>query len=80
MEGHTNTAEEEAETKTEFKIKQIVRRQYLYEVQQMKNKDYERAKAMISQGEKVDKVVKDCKMTVTEVELIMLANRMNRVA
>jgi hypothetical protein len=35
---------------------------------------------MINRGEAVEKVIKECKITKTEAELILLANRMNRVA
>lgn len=66
--------------KADRKFKHLARRQYLYEVQQMKNKNYERAKTMISRGEDVRKVIENCKITKTEAELILLANRMNRVA
>jgi len=66
--------------RSEQKFKQLSRRQYLYEVQQMKSKNYERAKHMISRGEKVSKVLENCKITKTEAELILLANRMNKVA
>ena len=66
--------------KADRKFKQLARRQYLYEVQQMKSKNYERAKTMISRGEDVRKVIENCKITKTEAELILLANRMNRVA
>ncbi|MGD8640521.1 MAG: DUF2802 domain-containing protein [Gammaproteobacteria bacterium] len=66
--------------KTEKKVKQLARRQYLYEVQQMKNKNYEQAKNRILRGDDVDKVINDCKITKTEAELILLANRINRVA
>ena len=64
----------------EQKFKQLSRRQYLYEVQQMKNKNYERAKDMIISGEKVSKVVANCQLSKTEAELILLANKMNKVA
>lgn len=64
----------------EQKFKQLSRRQYLYEVQQMKSKNYERAKYLITRGEKVSKVLENCKISKTEAELIMLANRMNKVA
>ncbi|WP_455207104.1 DUF2802 domain-containing protein [Kaarinaea lacus] len=66
--------------KLEKKIKLLARRQYLYEVRQMQDKNYERAKGMINRGEDVAKVIKECKITKTEAELILLANRMNRVA
>ena len=66
--------------KAERKVKQLARRQYLYEVQQMKNKNYEKAKTMINRGDDVQKVISDCKITPTEAELILLANRINRVA
>lgn len=66
--------------KLEKKAKYLSRRQYLYEVRQMQDKNYERAKNMINRGEKVSKVIKECKITATEAELILLANRMNRVA
>lgn len=66
--------------KLEKKAKLLSRRQYLYEVRQMQDKNYERAKGMINRGEPVDKVIKECKITATEAELILLANRMNRVA
>ena len=46
----------------------------------MQDKNYERAKNMINRGDDVSKVIKDCKITKTEAELILLANRMNRVA
>jgi hypothetical protein len=66
--------------KLEKKAKLLSRRQYLYEVRQMQDKNYERAKNMINRGEAVEKVIKECKITKTEAELILLANRMNRVA
>lgn len=66
--------------KLEKKAKFLSRRQYLYEVRQMKDKNYERAKNMINRGDEVSKVIKECKITKTEAELILLANRMNRVA
>ncbi|WP_455375420.1 DUF2802 domain-containing protein [Kaarinaea lacus] len=66
--------------KSENKFNQLARRQYLYEVQQMKNRNYERAKDMINRGENVKKVVENCKITKTEAELILLANKMNKVA
>jgi len=66
--------------KLEKKAKLLSRRQYLYEVRQMQDKNYERAKGMINRGEPVEKVIKECKITKTEAELILLANRMNRVA
>jgi len=66
--------------KFELKIKLLARRQYLYETQQMKKKNYERAKTMIQRGDKVEKVISDCNITKTEAELIMLAHRMNKVA
>lgn len=66
--------------KLEKKAKFLSRRQYLYEVRQMKDKNYERAKNMINRGDEVNKVIKECKITKTEAELILLANRMNRVA
>jgi len=66
--------------KSENKFDQLARRQYLYEVQQMKNRNYERAKDMINRGENVKKVVENCKITKTEAELILLANKMNKVA
>ncbi|WP_455220698.1 DUF2802 domain-containing protein [Kaarinaea lacus] len=66
--------------KLEKKTKLLSRRQYLYEVRQMQDKNYERAKGMINRGEPVEKVIKECKITATEAELIILANRMNRVA
>lgn len=66
--------------KSEHKFNQLARRQYLYEVQQMKNRNYERAKDMINRGENVKKVVENCKITKTEAELILLANKMNKVA
>jgi len=66
--------------KSELKIKLLARRQYLYETQQMKKKNYERAKTMIQRGDKVDKVITDCNITKTEAELILLAHRMNKVA
>jgi hypothetical protein len=66
--------------KAEKKVKQLARRQYLYEVQQMKNKNYERAKNMILRGDDVQKVIDECKITKTEAELILLASRINRVA
>lgn len=66
--------------KLEKKAKYLSRRQYLYEVRQMQDKNYERAKNMINRGDKVSKVIKECKITATEAELILLANRMNRVA
>jgi len=65
---------------SENKLKQLTRRQYLYEVQQMKNKNYEKAKDMINRGENVNKVIENCKITRTEAELILLANKMNKVA
>jgi len=65
---------------SENRLKQLARRQYLYEVQQMKNQNYEKAKEMINRGENVSKVVENCKITKTEVELILLANKMNKVA
>ena len=65
---------------SENKLKQLARRQYLYEVQQMKNNNYQKAKEMISRGENVSKVLEDCKITRTEAELILLANKMNKVA
>ncbi len=66
--------------KLEKKAKFLSRRQYLYEVRQMQDKNYERAKNMINRGDEVSKVIKECKITKTEAELILLANRMNRVA
>jgi hypothetical protein len=66
--------------KAEKKMKYLARRQYLYEVQRMKNKNYERAKSMIVRGDDVQKVIDECKITKTEAELILLANRINRVA
>jgi len=66
--------------KLERKAKYLSRRQYLYEVRQMQDKNYERAKNMINRGDKVSNVIKECKITKTEAELILLANRMNRVA
>ena len=66
--------------KLEKKAKFLSRRQYLYEVRQMQDKNYERAKNMINRGDDVNKVIKECKITKTEAELILLANRMNRVA
>lgn len=62
------------------KLKQLARRQYLYEVQQMKNRDYERAKSMIHRGENIKNVLASCNITKTEVELIVLAHKMNKVA
>ncbi|HEY5602704.1 MAG TPA: DUF2802 domain-containing protein [Gammaproteobacteria bacterium] len=66
--------------KLEKKIKLLSRRQYLYEVRQMQDKNYERAKNMINRGDAVEKVIKECKITKTEAELILLAIRMSRVA
>lgn len=66
--------------RTDHKFKQLARRQYLYEVQQMKNRDYERAKKMITRGENVKNVLASCNITKTEAELILLANKMNKVA
>lgn len=66
--------------RTDNKLKQLARRQYLYEIQQMKNRDYERAKKLITRGENVNKVLANCNITKTEAELIMLANKMNKVA
>jgi len=66
--------------KSEMKIKLLARRQFLYESQQMKKKNYELAKTMIQRGDKVEKVIADCNLTKTEAELIVLAHRMNRVA
>lgn len=66
--------------KSENKFNQLARRQYLYEVQQMKNRNYERAKDMINRGENVKEVVENCNISKTEVELILLANKMNKVA
>ena len=66
--------------KSENRYNQLARRQYLYEVQQMKNRNYERAKDMINRGENVKNVIENCKITKIEAELILLANKMNRVA
>jgi len=66
--------------KSDNKFKQLARRQYLYEVQQMKNKNYERAKDMILRGENIKHVIEKCNITKIEAELILLANRMNKVA
>lgn len=66
--------------RTDNKFKQLARRQYLYEVQQMKSRDYERAKNMISRGENMKTVLASCNITKTEAELILLANKMNKVA
>lgn len=66
--------------KTDSRFKQLARRQYLYEVQQMKSRDYERAKNMINRGENVKTVLASCNITKTEAELILLANKMNKVA
>ena len=66
--------------KSDRKFKQLARRQYLYEVQQMKSKNYEQAKIMITRGEDVRKVIENCRISKSEAELILLANRMNRVA
>ena len=66
--------------KSENRYNQLARRQYLYEVQQMKNRNYERAKDMINRGENVKNVIENCKITKIEAELILLANKMNKVA
>ena len=66
--------------KAENRYNQLARRQYLYEAQLMKNRNYERAKDMINRGENVKNVVENCKITKTEAELILLANKMNKVA
>jgi len=75
-----NGGEDKRVERLEKKAKFLSRRQYLYEVRLMQDKNYERAKGMIQRGEPVDKVIKECKITATEAELILLANRMNRVA
>jgi len=75
-----NGEEDKRVERLEKKAKFLSRRQYLYEVRLMQDKNYERAKGMIQRGEPVDKVIKECKITATEAELILLANRMNRVA
>lgn len=66
--------------RSENRFKQLARRQYLYEVQQMKNHNYQKAKDMILRGEKVNKVIENCKISRSEAELILLANKMNKVA
>lgn len=71
---------EKRHIRSDNKFKQLARRQYLYEVQQMKSRDYERAKAMISRGEDIKTVLASCNITKTEAELILLANKMNKVA
>jgi len=62
------------------KLKQLARRQYLYEVQLMKNSNYAKAKDLIVRGANVSKVIENCNITKSEAELIQLANRMNKVA
>lgn len=66
--------------RSDYKFKQLARRQYLYETQQMKNRNYEKAKNMILRGENVKTVLSTCNITKTEAELILLANKMNKVA
>lgn len=71
---------EKRHIKSDNKFKQLARRQYLYEVQQMKSRDYARAKNMVSRGEDLKTVLASCNITKTEAELILLANKMNKVA